>query len=97
MLGRYISNGFAMSLYFGNQTLVSLLLCLAWLREKRNRNVGELPIEIQKKITLKTVSMTAILGSAAIVAYFSPQYASLGALPAIIVTRILRRRMDTAR
>jgi uncharacterized membrane protein len=53
MLGRYISNGFAMSLYFGNQTVVSLLLCAAWLRERHNRNVGELPAGVEKKITLK--------------------------------------------
>jgi uncharacterized membrane protein len=97
MLGRYISNGFAMSLYFGNQTVVSLLLCAAWLRERHNRNVGELPAGVEKKITLKTISMTAILGSAAVTAYFNPQYAFFGALPAIVVSRILRRRMDAAR
>jgi uncharacterized membrane protein len=97
MLGRYISSGFAMSLYFGNQTIVSLLLCLAWLREKRNGNVGELPAEAEKKITLKTVSMTAVLFGAAVVAFFNPQYAFLGTMPGILATRFYRQRAGFSR
>jgi uncharacterized membrane protein len=97
MLGRYISSGFAMSLYFGNQTVVSLLLCLAWLREKSNGNIGELPAEAEKKITLKTVSMTAVLFGAAVVAFFNPHYAFLGTMPGIIATRFYRKRAGFSR
>ena len=97
MLGHYISSPLAMGTYFGNQSMIALLITAAWLRERRNRNVGEMPEEDQQKITIRTVAMSGVLVGACIAACIDPHFAFLGALPAIIARRAMETRMKKAR
>lgn len=97
MLGHYISSGFVMSLYFGNQAMVALLLCIAWLRERHDGNVADISAEAEQKITIRSITMTCALAGASIVAFFNPQYAVFGALPGVIGKRLYRRKMKVGR
>jgi uncharacterized membrane protein len=97
MLGHFISNGFAMGLYFGNQFLVALLLCLAWFRERIRRNIGEISSEVEQRISLRILSMTFVLLGACIAGSLNPHYAFFGVLPALIGARIYRRKMNIGR
>jgi uncharacterized membrane protein len=97
MLGRYISSRLAMGIYFGNQFVIALLLCLEWFRERRRRNIGEIPGGSEERISLRTASMVGVLLGATIAGSLNPQYAAFGALPALIAARLYRRKMNVGR
>jgi uncharacterized membrane protein len=96
MLGRYINTRFAYGLYFGNQALVALVLCVEWFRERSNRNLGDISREVEQRISIRVVSMTAVMLSACIAGSFNPRLAFYGALPAILGTRFYMRRLKKA-
>lgn len=97
MLGHYISSGFVMSLYFGNQSMVALLLCVEWFREKSTGNLSEIGEEAQASITIESVAMVCVLAGATLAALVKPQYAFFGALPGVVIKRIFSRRARARR
>jgi uncharacterized membrane protein len=96
MLGRFINTRLAYGLYFGNQTLVALVLCAEWLRERAKRNLNDVGPDTERRITARVVSMAAVMFSACIAGSINPRFAFLGALPVIIVTRLYARRFKEA-
>jgi uncharacterized membrane protein len=94
-LGRFkLSSTLPLAMYFGNQFLIGLLLCLQWLRARRKDHLtAEYETDTKgRDVPMRVAALTLGAGIAVFVAFLRPQLAFYAFVVPVLILRLVTRR-----
>lgn len=90
--GRYLENGTACSLYFGNQFAIAFFIVCLWLKTSSGDGASEEARERKVLgVRVGTLALACLLG--AVIAVPKPEYASSAFIVALATSRLVARRV----